>query len=128
VQDSKFWRAVAFVFCGGLMYVGHGLHGGGSDGMPSVVNTAHAGGVTVSSSPGVQTIYTTAPDGKTLYSWQNSGDGHPRFVGMASTEASEAALRKQHAESRQRERQREAERLLIDPASAGFKPRTQADK
>ncbi len=128
MQDSKFWRFAAVLMIATVIYVGHGLHNGGSDGVPSLVNTAHAGGVTVSGSPGIQTIYTTAPDGKTLYSWQNNGDGHPRFVGMASTEAYEAAFRKQNAESRQRERQREAERVLIDPTSAGFKPRTQADK
>jgi len=128
MQNSRFWRSVAVVGVMGLLYVGHGLHNGGKDAVPSLVNTAKAGDVTVSGSVGAQKIYTVSPGGNTLYSWQDKGDGQPRFVGMANTESYEAALRKQNAEIRQRERQREAERLLIDPAKAGFKPRVPADK
>jgi hypothetical protein len=128
MQEHKFWRPVALVMCGGLIYVGHGLQSGVVSAVPSLVNTVQAGGVAVSGSPGIQKLYTTAPDGKTLYSWQDSGNGHLRFIGMASTASYEDALRKQNAELRQRERQREAERVLIDPTKAGFKPRTQTDK
>jgi hypothetical protein len=125
---TKLRRFLAVMMCGGLIYVGHGLQSGAVNPVPSLVNTVQAGGVAVSGSPGIQKIYTTAPDGKTLYSWQDNGDGHPRFVGMASTESYEATLHKQNAELRQPERQREAERVLIDPTKAGFKPRTQSDK
>lgn len=128
MQNSAFWRIMAVVGVVGLLYVGHGLHNGGKDAVPSLVNTAHAGDVAVSSGAGARTIYTASPLGNTLYSWQDKGDGQPRFVGMANTESYEASLRKQSVEMRQRERQREAERLLIDPTKAGFKPRPQADK
>jgi hypothetical protein len=81
VQDSKFWRAVAVVICGGLFYVGHGLHNSGNDGMPSLVNTAHAGGVAVdASSPLDRRIYTSAENGMRLYVWDAFTGVVPKYI------------------------------------------------
>jgi hypothetical protein len=78
MQDSKFWRVVAVVFCGGLLYVGYGLHSGGRDGIPSLVNTARAGGVGVDRLPGQldekssSRLYTANEDGTRLFVWKLS--------------------------------------------------------
>jgi hypothetical protein len=78
MQDSKFWRVVAVVFCGGVLYVGHGLHSGGRDGIPSLVNTARAGGVGVDRLPGqldeksYSRLYTANEDGTHLLVWKLS--------------------------------------------------------
>jgi hypothetical protein len=76
MQDSKFWRIVAAAACTGLFYLGHGLHHSGSEGMPSLVNTARASGVAVdalASHPGTRSftkIYTTNETGTILYVWE----------------------------------------------------------
>jgi len=94
MRDSKFWRIVAVVMCVGIFYVGHGLHsqgpdGRGSDGWPSLVNTAHAGGVAVDAigaGPGAgrtaTRLYTTNETGTTLYIWDapSSREGTPSHV------------------------------------------------
>jgi hypothetical protein len=74
VQDSKFWRSAAVLIIAAVLYVGHGLHNGGTEGVPSLVNTAHAGGVAVDAPylNGVRTygrIYTADPSGTYLYVW-----------------------------------------------------------
>jgi hypothetical protein len=84
MQDSKFWRAVAIVICGGILYVGHGLHSGGSDGVPPLVNTARAGGVATAAPGAFQYVYTASTDGRILYLWRTDGDGRARFAGSAS--------------------------------------------
>jgi hypothetical protein len=83
MRKSPFWRVVAVVGVVGLLYVGHGLHNGGNDGLPSIVNTARAGGVSVSTSTGAHMIYTASDDGRILYLWA-SGDSKPKFVAKAS--------------------------------------------
>jgi hypothetical protein len=128
MQESKFWRVVAGVMCGGLIYIGHGLHGGVDASFPSLANTAQAGGLAISAMHGAQTIYSGSPDGKELYSWQDKGDGQVRLIGIATTESHEAELRKQKAELRQRLEQHEAERVLVHPEEHGFKPKSQTDK
>jgi hypothetical protein len=84
MRKSPFWRIVAVVGVLGLLYVGHGLHNGGNEGLPSIVNTARAGGVSVSTSNGAHNIYTASEDGRILYLWANSGDGKPKFVAEAN--------------------------------------------
>lgn len=74
MQDSKFWRFAAVLLIAALLYVGHGLHHGGTEEMPSLVNTAHAGGVAVDAPDmhGRRTygrIYTSNQDGVVLYVW-----------------------------------------------------------
>jgi hypothetical protein len=128
MQDSKFWRTVAVVFCGGLLYVGHGLHGGMSDAVPSIVNTAKAGGVALSNRLGPEQIYTATPDGKAVYSWRDLGNGQLQFISTANTAEFEAAQLKQQKEARRREEQRQAEQNLAHPEQFGFKPRLQPDK
>jgi hypothetical protein len=84
MQSSPFWRILAVSMVAALLYVGHGLHSGGSDGLPSLVNTAHAGGVSVSTSNGAHHIYTTSEDGRVLYLWQYSPGGGASFMSEAS--------------------------------------------
>lgn len=99
MQRSPFWRIVAVLMVTALLYVGHGLHNGGNDGLPSIVNTARAGGVSVSTSNGAHNIYTASEDGRILYLWANSGDGKPKFVAAAN--ASELPIeRREGAERR----------------------------
>jgi hypothetical protein len=69
-----------------VLYVGHGLHNGGNDGVPSLVNTAHAGGVAMSTAKPPQYVYTASNDGRLLYLWQTGTDGKPRYVGAAKAE------------------------------------------
>lgn len=64
MQDSKFWRVVAVLMITALLYVGHGLHNSGL-GLPSLINTAHAGGVGVHNG----LIYTTNAAGDKLSQW-----------------------------------------------------------
>jgi hypothetical protein len=78
MHDSKFWRFAAVSFVLALLYVGHGLHGGTSDGLPSLANTAHAGGVGVVTQEGSQ-IFTASQDGKTLYQWVMT-DGKAKYL------------------------------------------------
>jgi hypothetical protein len=90
VQDSKFWRLVAVLMVASVLYVGHGLHNGGSDGVPSLVNTAHAGGVAVDAFTGssggrmFSRIYTSDASGRRLYIWDgvniNKG-AKPEYIG-----------------------------------------------
>jgi hypothetical protein len=77
MQDTKFWRIVAVMTCVGILYVGHGLHNRGSDGLPSLTNIARAGTVTVNRE--WDELFTTSDDGRTVYSWKrfsDSKDGH----------------------------------------------------
>jgi hypothetical protein len=77
MQDSKFWRIVAVVICGGIFYVGHGLHNSSSEPLPSFVDSARAGGVGVDA-PGTSLmrtwgrLYTTDETGTYLYVWDAS--------------------------------------------------------
>jgi hypothetical protein len=81
MQDGKFWRTVAIVICGGLLYVGHGLHNGASDRLPSLVNTAHGGGVAVDNRRSFTRIYTSDESGTYLYVWDEpAGGGNPKHV------------------------------------------------
>ena len=82
MQDNKFWRGIALLFVGGLFYVGHGLHSGIIGGapspiVPSLINTAHAGGVAVHepSDPTYKSdvpyyLYTSSEDGRTVWHWK----------------------------------------------------------
>jgi hypothetical protein len=86
MQDSKFWRSVAVLMIAAVLYVGHGLHNGGTDGVPSLVNTAHAGGVAIDArymkdvGDGSR-LYTTNKDGVVLYVWDAPKNGAtPRYV------------------------------------------------
>jgi len=67
MQDSRFWRIIAVVMCGALIYVGHGLHNPGGESVPSFSSVAHAGGVAVA--PSWNQIFTASQDGRTIYSW-----------------------------------------------------------
>src|ERR1700734_1849592 len=94
MSDNKFWRFVAVVMCVGVLYVGHslqiqGLHDRGSDGWPSLENTAHAGGVAVDAigaGPGAgrmaTRLYTTNEAGTILYVWDapSTREGTPTHV------------------------------------------------
>jgi hypothetical protein len=68
MHDSRFWRFVAVSLVVALLYLGHGLHSGRRDGLPSLANSAHAGGVGVVMQEGSQ-IFTASQDGKILYHW-----------------------------------------------------------
>jgi anti-sigma-K factor RskA len=86
MQESKFWRIVAVVICAGLFYVGHGLHDRGGDGLPSLANVAHAGGVAVYNSRGALNayrLYTTDETGTLLHLWTTENTGPPKYVGVA---------------------------------------------
>jgi hypothetical protein len=83
MQDMKFWRIVAVVVCAGLFYVGHGLYDHGSDGLPSLANVAHAGGVGVAQ--GGNQVFTASADVKTLYFWMRDGV-RMQYVGMATAD------------------------------------------
>jgi len=79
MQDSKFWRTLAIVICGGLIYIGYCLQGpSGNVGSP-FVGIAHAGGVAVS--PGGNQVFTASADGRTLYVWIHDGAG-VHYAGM----------------------------------------------
>jgi hypothetical protein len=92
MRDSKFWRIVAVAVCVGIFYVGHGLHsqglhGRGSDGWPSLENTAHAGGVAVDAIGAnagrmATRLYTTNETGTILYVWDapSTREGTPAHV------------------------------------------------
>jgi hypothetical protein len=91
MQDSKFWRFAAALMIAAVLYVGHGLHNGGCEGMPSLVSTAHAGGVavdafTVGPNGGRMfgRIYTSDASGRRLYIWDgvniNKG-AKPEYIG-----------------------------------------------
>jgi hypothetical protein len=86
MQDSKFRRIAAVLMIGSVLYVGHGLHNGGNDGAPSLLNTAQAGGVALSTAKTPQYVYTASADGKLLYLWQTGTDGKPRYVGAAKAD------------------------------------------
>jgi hypothetical protein len=98
MQDTKFWRIVAVVVCVGLFYVGHGLHNRGGDGLPSLVNLAHAGGVAVDHPPehgvGVYHIYTADESGTMLHVWTVPVGGKPTYEGTANTDGKFAVPRK----------------------------------
>lgn len=87
MQDSKFWRIVAVVGCVGIFYVGHGLNNQVPVGMPSLVNSARAGGVAVDAI-GAGTgrlatrIYTSNETGTILYVWNapTGGESAPRHM------------------------------------------------
>jgi hypothetical protein len=76
MQDTKFWRIVAVVICAGLFYVGHGLHDRGGDGLPSLTNVAHAGGVAALNGK----LYTTTTGGLLLHAWVVDETGKPRYL------------------------------------------------
>jgi hypothetical protein len=76
MQDTKFWRIVAIVICVGLFYVGHGLHNRESDGLPSLTNMAHAGGVAALNGK----LYTTTSDGLLLPAWVVDETVKPRYL------------------------------------------------
>jgi hypothetical protein len=87
MQDSKFWRFVAVVGCVGIFYVGHGLHSPGREGLPSLVNSAHAGGVAVDAigagtGRSATRIYTSNETGTILYVWNapTGGESAPRHM------------------------------------------------
>lgn len=82
MRDSKFWRVTAILFCAGVFYVGHGLHTGESVPFPSLLNTAHAGGLAVGQFPmGVANIYTTNQSGGVIYVWNvRSQGGVPEYA------------------------------------------------
>ncbi len=80
-MNSRIWQGLAVLFGFSLLYIGHGLHQGGSDGLPTLVGTAQAGGVAVSTSTGTAMIYTASEDGQRLYIWQANKEGMPQFVG-----------------------------------------------
>jgi hypothetical protein len=86
MQDTKFWRIIAVVVCVGLLYVGHGLHNRGGDGLPSLANSAHAGGVAVATQEGSQ-IFTASQDGRTLYHWVYS-EGKAKYMALSNVELS----------------------------------------
>jgi hypothetical protein len=134
VQDSKFRRIAAVLMIAAVLYVGHGLHNGGSDGVPSLVNSAHAGGVAVDAFTGPNggrmfgRIYTADASGRRLYIWDgvNMNKGAKlEYLGSVVVPENEATSEQKSLEMRQLDRQREAERVLINPEKAGFKPRTQ---
>jgi hypothetical protein len=63
------------------------LHNPGSDGTPSLVNTAHAGGL-VSDAAG--RVYTSNQDGVVLYVWDAPNNGTiPRFIATVAVPAKE---------------------------------------
>jgi hypothetical protein len=85
MRDNKFWRMTAVVACALIFYVGHGLHRSHSDAPPSLVNSAHAGGVaidTTTASSGRTRVYTSNETGTVLYIWDapTTGEGIPRYV------------------------------------------------
>jgi hypothetical protein len=87
MHDSKFWRLVAVSFVVALLYVGHGLHSGRSDGLPSFANTAHAGGVGVVTQRDSM-LYTGSQDGRTLYQWTIADKGKPKYLALSNVELS----------------------------------------
>jgi hypothetical protein len=91
MNESKFWRVVAVAFVVALLYIGYGLHSRSGDGFPSLVNSAHAGGVGVV--PGGK-LFTSSADGQTLFVWAHDSGG-VRCVGMA-TAAIEGVDRASH--------------------------------
>jgi hypothetical protein len=89
MHDTKFWRIVAVVVCVGLFYVGHGLHNRSGDGLPSLVDAAHAGGVAVYNSRGAINdyhLYTTDPSGRSVHVWTAQFHGKPKYIGTAQTD------------------------------------------
>jgi hypothetical protein len=86
MQDTKFWRIVAVVVCVGILYVGHGLHNRGGDGVPSLVNTAYAGGVAAAAPGPFQYVYTASEDGRVLYLWKTDVDGNAKSAGTAAVD------------------------------------------
>jgi hypothetical protein len=91
VQDSKFWRVAAVLMIAAVLYVGHGLHNGGTEGVPSLVNTAHAGGVAGIPRTSFTRIYTTDESGTHLYVWnEQPGVGTvPKHVATANVNPTE---------------------------------------
>jgi hypothetical protein len=83
MHDTKLWRIIAVVVCVGILYVGHGLHNRGGDGLPSLVNAVHAGGVAASSPKGGDLIYTTDESGTYLHVWTTEIFGKPKYFGTA---------------------------------------------
>jgi hypothetical protein len=84
MHDSKFWRLMAVSFVVALLYVGHGLHNGRRDGLPSLTNAAYAGGVAVQETGGTPNIYTTNGGGTQLYLWRGDGAGKATCIGVAN--------------------------------------------
>jgi hypothetical protein len=83
MRDNKFWRLMAVLLCAGLLYVGHGLHSGGSGPLPSLTNMARAGGVGVANfGMGISTLYTTNQTGDVIHVWnlQASQGGVPAYA------------------------------------------------
>ena len=85
MRDSKFWRIMAVSFIVALLYVGHGLHTGRSDSLPSLANTAYAGGVAVSMHQR-ETLYTSSDDGRTIFQWATSDRGKPKYVAFSTVD------------------------------------------
>jgi hypothetical protein len=85
MRDSNFWRITAVSFVVTFLYVGHGLHNGRSDGLPSLSNAAYAGGVGVSTQQGSM-LYTSSQDGRTIFQWTTGDQGKPRYLGLSNTE------------------------------------------
>ncbi|HEV3302962.1 MAG TPA: hypothetical protein VG055_25145 [Planctomycetaceae bacterium] len=87
MHDSKFWRIVAVSFVVAVLYVGHGLHSGRNDALPSMANSAHAGGVGVVAQRGSM-LYTASQDGRTLYQWNPTDTGKPKYIALSNVELS----------------------------------------
>jgi hypothetical protein len=82
VQDSKFWRIAAVLMIAAVLYVGHGLHNGGNNSLPSLISTAHAGGVGVFNGR----VYTTNQVGTEVRVWNIDGFGKPIYLFTVSTD------------------------------------------
>jgi hypothetical protein len=94
MQDTKFWRIIAVVVCVGILYVGHGLHNRGSDGLPSLTNVARAGGVAIASPKEGDRIYTTGATGTVLHIWTIDISGKPKYIGTVQTDGTFSQNRK----------------------------------
>jgi hypothetical protein len=73
-------------------------------------------------------IYTADASGRRLYIWDgvNMNKGaKPEYLGSVAVPENEATSQQKSLEMRQLDRQREAQRVFINPEKAGFKPRTQ---
>ncbi len=75
MQDGKFWRFAAVLMIVAVLYVGHGLHNGGTEGIVSLVGTAQAGGIATPTLRQFQCVYTASEDGRRLYLWRTVDGG-----------------------------------------------------
>jgi hypothetical protein len=87
--DRAFQRVVSLIWCGGLLYIGHGLHDGRREAtLPSFDSPAYAGGVALDlprDRSGNLKLYTSDATGTCVYVWQVSpGQAVPKFVGTAT--------------------------------------------